>query len=180
MLRNTVNFVCFGLFYSDGKMFMKDLLPDLCDYYAQDIRFLPLTLYNYGCNAPFWGQIVTLRCFDDNSFVRNILSTPGDGKVLFIDGHGSCRRALLGDQLALLAIKNNWQGIIVNGAVRDVATLAQLPLGIKALAACPVKTDKRQMGEDNVVLNIAETLIYPHDYLYADLNGVIFNDSTRS
>ncbi len=154
---------------------MKDLLPDLCDYYAQDIRFLPLTLYNYGCNAPFWGQIVTLRCFDDNSFVRNILSTPGDGKVLFIDGHGSCRRALLGDQLALLAIKNNWQGIIVNGAVRDVATLAQLPLGIKALAACPVKTDKRQMGEDNVVLNIAETLIYPHDYLYADLNGVILS-----
>lgn len=156
---------------------MKDLLPDLCDYYAQDIRFLPLTLFNYGHNAPFWGQIVTLRCFEDNSLVRNILSTAGDGKVLFIDGHGSCRRALLGDQLALLAVRNNWQGIIVNGAIRDVATLAQLPLGIKALAACPIKTDKRQMGEKNVVLNIAETLVYPNDYIYADLNGAILSST---
>ncbi|MCP4957495.1 putative 4-hydroxy-4-methyl-2-oxoglutarate aldolase [Photobacterium aquimaris] len=152
---------------------MKDLLPDLCDYYPQDIRFLPLTLLDYGCHTPFGGRIVTLRCFEDNSLVRDILSTAGDGRVLFIDGHGSCRRALLGDQLALLAVKNNWQGIIVNGAIRDVATLAQLPLGVKALAACPIKTDKRQMGEINVVLNIAETLIYPNDYLYADLNGVI-------
>lgn len=156
---------------------MKDLLPDLCDYYAQDIRFLPLNLSDYGNNRPFWGQIVTLRCFEDNSLVRDILSTSGKGKVLFIDGHGSCRRALLGDQLALLAIKNNWQGIIVNGAIRDVATLAQLPLGIKALAACPIKTDKRQMGEGNVILNIAETLVYPNDYIYADLNGVILTNT---
>ncbi|MEC6832189.1 putative 4-hydroxy-4-methyl-2-oxoglutarate aldolase [Photobacterium toruni] len=152
---------------------MKDLLPDLCDYYAEDVRLLPLTLRDYGCKTPFWGQIVTLRCFEDNSLVRNLLSIDGGGKVLFIDGHGSCRRALLGDQLALLAINNNWQGIVVNGAIRDVETLAQLPLGIKALAACPIKTDKRQMGEDNVVLNIADTLIYPNDYIYADLNGII-------
>ncbi|MCD9552292.1 putative 4-hydroxy-4-methyl-2-oxoglutarate aldolase [Photobacterium carnosum] len=152
---------------------MKDLLPDLCDYYAQDIRLLPLTLHDYGCNSPFWGQIVTLRCFEDNSLVRDLLSIDGSGKVLFIDGHGSCRRALFGDQLALLAIKNNWQGIIVHGAIRDVEILAQLPLGIKALAACPIKTDKRQMGENNVVLNIADTPIYPNDYIYADLNGII-------
>ncbi|MEC6883119.1 putative 4-hydroxy-4-methyl-2-oxoglutarate aldolase [Photobacterium piscicola] len=156
---------------------MKDLLPDLCDCYAQDIRFLPLMLRDYGCHTPFWGQIVTLRCFEDNSLVRNLLSTDGRGKVLFIDGHGSCRRALLGDQLALLAIENNWQGIIVHGAIRDVATLAQLSLGVKALAACPIKTDKRQMGEHNVVLSIADTLIYPNDYIYADLNGIILSST---
>ncbi|PST95239.1 putative 4-hydroxy-4-methyl-2-oxoglutarate aldolase [Photobacterium iliopiscarium] len=154
---------------------MKDLLPDLCDYYAQDIRFLPLILRDYGRNTPFWGQIVTLRCFEDNSLVRDLLSTDGSGKVLFIDGNGSCCRALFGDQLALLAIKNNWQGIIVNGAIRDVATLAQLALGVKALAACPIKTDKRQMGEHNVVLSIVDTLIYPNDYIYADLNGIVLS-----
>lgn len=156
---------------------MKDLLPDLCDYYAQDIRFLPLTLHDYGCHAPFWGQIVTLRCFEDNSLVRNVLSTDGQGKVLFVDGHGSCRRALLGDQLALLAIQNNWQGIVVHGAIRDIATLGQLSLGVKALAACPIKTDKRQMGEHNAVLSIADTLIYPNDYIYADLNGIILSST---
>lgn len=84
----------------------------------------------------FW-TIVTLRCFEDNSLVRDILSRPGKGKVLVIDGHGSVNRALLGDQLALLAVQNEWQGIVVYGAVRDVVTLSGLNLGVKALGVCP-------------------------------------------
>ncbi len=154
---------------------MKDLLPDLCDHYEQAIHFLPLTCNDYGGKPIFYGQCVTLRCFEDNSLVRDILSQDGTGKVLLIDGHGSCRRALLGDQLALLAIKNHWQGIIVNGAVRDVGTLATLELGVKAIGACPIKTIKRQMGELNVTLNINEDLVYPGDYIYADLNGIILS-----
>ncbi|KJG01580.1 putative 4-hydroxy-4-methyl-2-oxoglutarate aldolase [Photobacterium angustum] len=154
---------------------MKDLLPDLCDHYEQDIHLLPIGCHDYGGKNIFYGQCVTLRCFEDNSLVRDILSQDGTGKVLFIDGHGSCRRALLGDQLALLAIKNNWQGIIVNGAVRDIATLATLNLGVKALGGCPIKTVKRQMGELNVTLNISEKLVYPGDYIYADLNGIILS-----
>lgn len=154
---------------------MNDLLPDLCDVYEKEVQLLSMVMNDYGSRQPFWGQIVTLRCFEDNSLVRDILSEDGQGKVLFIDGHGSCQRALLGDQLALLAVKNGWQGIIVNGAVRDVSILATLALGIKALAPCPMKTEKRQTGERGVTLNIAETMIYPGDYIYADLNGVLLS-----
>ncbi|OAN14127.1 ribonuclease activity regulator protein RraA [Photobacterium jeanii] len=154
---------------------MKDLLPDLCDHYEQDVRWLPQTFVDYGGKSIFFGEVVTLRCFEDNSLVRDIVSQDGKGKVLFIDGHGSCNRALLGDQLALLAVKNGWQGIVINGAARDVATLGDLDLGVKALGACPIKTVKRQTGDQNVTLTVAHTMIYPGDYLYADRNGVLLS-----
>ena len=154
---------------------MKDLTPDLCDSFEQDVRWLPMALQNYGGRTVFFGEIVTLRCFEDNSLVRDILSREGKGKVLFIDGHASCNKALLGDQLALLAQKNGWEGIVINGAARDVGVISTLDLGVKALATCPVKTVKRQTGEENVTLTVAHTLVYPGDMLYADLNGIVFS-----
>ncbi|MDO6497846.1 putative 4-hydroxy-4-methyl-2-oxoglutarate aldolase [Photobacterium sanguinicancri] len=154
---------------------MKDLLPDLCDHYEQDVRWLPLSFVDYGGKSIFFGEVVTLRCFEDNSLVRDIVSQDGQDKVLFIDGHGSCNRALLGDQLAMLAVKNGWQGVVINGAARDVATLSELDLGVKALSACPIKTIKRQTGDLNVTLMVGHTMVYPGDYLYADLNGVLLS-----
>lgn len=152
---------------------MKDLLPDLCDHYENRLRLLPLDFHDYGGKTVFYGQCVTLRCFEDNSFVRQILSQDGQGKVLMIDGHSSCHRALLGDQLGVLAVENQWQGIIVNGAVRDVGTLSTLDLGVKALGVNPIKTHKRQTGECNVALTMREHWVYPGEYIYADLNGVM-------
>ncbi|MCG7587728.1 putative 4-hydroxy-4-methyl-2-oxoglutarate aldolase [Photobacterium sp. OFAV2-7] len=154
---------------------MLDLLPDLCDRFGQDVRWLPLTMHDYGGRKVFYGEVVTLRCFEDNSLVRDIVSEDGTGKVLFIDGHGSCRLALLGDQLALLAQKNHWEGIVVNGAARDVGTLATMDIGVKALATCPLKTEKRQTGDRNVTLTVAHTMVYPGDMLYADLNGILLS-----
>ncbi|PSW19011.1 putative 4-hydroxy-4-methyl-2-oxoglutarate aldolase [Photobacterium sanctipauli] len=154
---------------------MNDLLPDLCDHYEQDIHWLPLAMHDYGGRKVFYGEVVTLRCFEDNSLVRDIVSSPGKGKVLFIDGHGSSTKALLGDQLAMLAHKNGWEGIVINGAARDIATLATIDIGVKALGTCPIKTVKRQTGEQNVTLTVAHTLVYPGDMIYADLNGVIFS-----
>ncbi|UTM56819.1 putative 4-hydroxy-4-methyl-2-oxoglutarate aldolase [Photobacterium sp. CCB-ST2H9] len=154
---------------------MKDLLPDLCDHYEQDVRWLPLQHRDFGGKPVFYGEVVTLRCFEDNSLVREILNEDGTGKVLVVDGHGSLTRALLGDQLAALAVQNNWEGIVVNGAVRDVVALSEMELGVKAIAACPFKTEKRQTGDRNVTLTVAHTLVYPGDILYADPNGILLS-----
>ncbi|NCO47417.1 MAG: ribonuclease E activity regulator RraA, partial [Vibrio sp.] len=108
-----------------------------------------------------------------NSKVRDVLSQNGKGKVLVVDGNGSCQRALLGDQLAIMAIENGWEGVIIYGAIRDVAALSQMDLGVKALASCPLKTDKRGAGEINVTLTILNQMIQPGDYVYADWNGVL-------
>ncbi|RXJ73768.1 ribonuclease activity regulator protein RraA [Veronia nyctiphanis] len=155
---------------------MTDLLPDISDEHGELLRWIPQQWLDYGGNPTFHGRVVTLRCFEDNTKVREILSGPGEGRVLFIDGHGNLNKALLGDQLAELAVKNGWQGIIVNGAVRDVSALSMMDLGVKALGACPIKTEKRGAGEQDVPLRIAGILVAPGDYLYADLNGVMLSE----
>lgn len=152
---------------------MNDILPDICDKYEDQVTLLDLPLQSFGQRYAFGGEIVTVRCFHDNSKVREMLAQDGKGKVLFVDGNGSCKKALLGDQLAILAIENSWEGIIVNGAVRDVAALSEMDIGVKALAACPFKTEKRGAGEVNVCLTIQRQMIHPGDYIYADWNGTL-------
>jgi regulator of ribonuclease activity A len=152
---------------------MLDLLPDLCDQHGAALQVADPLFHNFGGKPLFYGQAVTLSCYEDNSLVRELVTRPGQGRVMVIDGGGSLRRALLGDQLALKAAEQGWEGILIHGAVRDVGTLATLALGVKALAACPVKTEKRGQGELDAVVSFAGVTIHPGDYVYADLNGVV-------
>ncbi|ELP5730530.1 putative 4-hydroxy-4-methyl-2-oxoglutarate aldolase [Vibrio vulnificus] len=154
---------------------MKDITPDICDKYESKVTLLNLPLQNYGQKTAFCGEIVTVRCYHDNSKVRDVLSENGKGKVLVVDGHGSCQKALLGDQLAILAIENDWEGVIVFGAIRDVAQMAQMELGIQALGTSPFKTEKRGSGEVNVTLTMHNQMVQPRDYIYADWNGVLIS-----
>jgi regulator of ribonuclease activity A len=152
---------------------MNDITPDICDQYEDKVTLIEQPLQNFGLRDCFYGQIVTVRCFHDNSMVRETLGTNGKGKVLVVDGSQSCKRALMGDQLAILAIENGWEGVIIFGAVRDVAQLSQMELGIKALGACPLKTEKKGAGEIGVSLTIQNQMIQPGDFIYADWNGVL-------
>ncbi|MGD8112072.1 putative 4-hydroxy-4-methyl-2-oxoglutarate aldolase [Vibrio sp. TRT 21S02] len=154
---------------------MNDITPDICDKFEDEVTLVDLPLQSFGQRSAFWGEIVTVRCYHDNSKVREVLSQEGKGKVLVIDGHGSCQKALLGDQLAILAIDNHWEGIIVYGVVRDVAAMSQMDLGIKALGTSPFKTEKRGAGDINVTLTIHNEMIQPGDYIYADWNGVLMS-----
>ncbi|MGY3893675.1 putative 4-hydroxy-4-methyl-2-oxoglutarate aldolase [Aeromonas enterica] len=152
---------------------MLDLLPDLCDQHGDALQVADPLFHNFGGKPLFYGQAVTLSCYEDNSLVRELVTRPGQGRVMVIDGGGSLRRALLGDQLAIKAAEQGWEGILIHGAVRDVGTLATLALGVKALAACPVKTEKRGQGALDAVVSFAGVTIHPGDYVYADLNGVL-------
>ncbi len=152
---------------------MIDITPDICDKFENQVTLVNLPLQNFGQKSAFWGEIVTVRCYHDNSKVRELLSQNGKGKVLVIDGNGSCHKALLGDQLAIMALENQWEGIIINGAVRDVAALAMMDIGVKALGACPFKTEKRGAGEVNVTLTMNNQMVQPGDYIYSDWNGIL-------
>lgn len=154
---------------------MNDITPDICDKFEDKVRLLNLPLQNFGQKTAFFGEIVTVRCYHDNSKVREMLSQDGKGKVLVVDGHGSSQKALLGDQLAILAIENNWEGVIIFGAVRDVAQMAQMSLGVKALGTSPFKTEKRGAGEVNVTLMMLNQIVQPKEYIYADWNGILIS-----
>ncbi|OIN07902.1 putative 4-hydroxy-4-methyl-2-oxoglutarate aldolase [Oceanisphaera psychrotolerans] len=152
---------------------MLDLLPDLCDEHGDKVTILAPLFRDYGGEDVFWGQVVTVRCYEDNSRVRELVATPGTGKVLVVDGGGMLRRALMGDQLAETAVANGWEGVVINGAIRDAGAIGGMGLGVKALATCPMKTEKRGQGDVDVPVTFASATIYPGDYLYADINGIL-------
>ena len=146
---------------------------DLYDAHGESLRVLAPIFRDFGKNKPFSGEVVTLKVFEDNSLVRSALETPGGGRVLVVDGGGSLRCALVGDQLALLALKNAWAGIVVYGCIRDAGAISDMPIGIKALASNPRKSVKKGEGERDLVLRFAEAVIAPGDYLYADEDGIV-------
>lgn len=148
-------------------------VPDICDQFLHDITVLDAAFHDFGGRERFCGEIVTIKCFEDNSLVADAVRQPGQDRVLVVDGGGSIRRALLGDLLAGAAAENGWQGLLIYGCVRDVEILRTIDLGVKALAVCPVKTEKRGEGQSDVPLRFAGALMEPGQYLYADANGVV-------
>ncbi|MDD8058000.1 MULTISPECIES: putative 4-hydroxy-4-methyl-2-oxoglutarate aldolase [Shewanella] len=151
---------------------MLDLLPDLFDHYPERLTLLTNSWRSFGAKSIFFGEVVTVKCFEDNSMVKSELAKPGQGKVLVVDGGGSSRRALLGDMIALNAYENGWEGIIINGCVRDVGTISEIQIGVQALGSNPIKTDKKDVGEVNIDIDIAGVKITPGMMIYADLNGI--------
>lgn len=147
--------------------------PDLCDDFPDDIHVLEPMLVNFGGRDNFAGEIVTIKCHEDNSLVKENAAKPGSGKVMVVDGGGSLRRALLGDMIAESAVKNGWEGLIIFGCVRDVDALASLDLGVQAIASIPLKTDKRGIGDLNVPVTFGGVTFLPGQFVYADNNGVI-------
>ncbi len=149
--------------------------PDLCDAYP-DVRVVTPMFRNFGGRKSFGGQVVTVKCFEDNSRVKELLATPGAGKVLVVDGGASMRCALLGDLIGESAVKHQWEGVIVYGCVRDVDALGQLDLGVQALAAMPMKSVRKGIGETGVRLSFGGVVIEDGEFIYADNNGVIVSD----
>jgi len=145
---------------------------DLCDEHPE-AAVLELELRGYGALPGFNGPVVTLSLHEDNSLVGQTLREPGEGRVLVVDGGGSRRRALVGDNLAQRAVDNGWAGILVHGCIRDAHQISAIPIGIKALGTHPRKTDKRGEGRRDVPVRFGGVTIQPGDHLYADPDAVV-------
>ena len=146
---------------------------DLCDEFDDQIQDAQPLFLDYGGRITFQGPIHTLKIFEDNSLVRSALEQPGQGKVLVIDGGASMRCALVGGNLAVLAAKNDWAGIIVNGCIRDSEEMAAQPVGVKALATNPRKSVKKGAGDENITVRFADVTFSPNHYVYADEDGIV-------
>lgn len=150
---------------------------DLCDLHKADhsgaFRVLPPGLVSLGGRQAFAGPVSTVKCFEDNAVVKAALDTPGEGRVLVVDGGGSLRRALVGGNLASAAAANGWAGIVVDGCARDSQELAAAQVGICALALMPMPTVKRGEGQRDVVVQVRGVWVRPGDWLYADQDGIV-------
>ena len=146
---------------------------DLVDEIGPDVRSCDLQLRQFGGRSQFAGPITTVKCFEDNALLKSVLSEPGNGGVLVIDGDGSLHSALVGDVIAGLGESNGWSGIIVNGAVRDAATLRTIDIGIKALGTNPRKSTKTGAGERDVEVEFGGITFVPGEFVYSDDDGIV-------
>jgi regulator of ribonuclease activity A len=151
--------------------------PDLCDEFESELgrslRVVAPMFQRYGGRSSFSGEIVTLKIFEDNSLVRTAFAENGKGKVLVIDGGGSLRCALVGDQLAILAAKNGWEGVVVYGCIRDSADINGIAIGVRALNTHPQKSIKKGIGDRDIAVTFGGVTFNPGDWLYADEDGVL-------
>jgi regulator of ribonuclease activity A len=149
---------------------------------------LPPVFRDYGAVRKFAGPIVTIKCHEDNSLVKAVLDSAGfmetplgrTGRVLVVDGGASLRRALLGGNLGAAAARNGWAGVVIDGCVRDVAELALLGVGIRALASMPLPTEKRNEGQCDLAVQLQGIRVRPGDWLYADEDGIVISDRCLS
>ena len=158
---------------------------DLCDVHkgdsSGDFRVLPPVFHDFGAVKKFAGPVVTVKCFEDNTLVKAAVDAPGFldtpqgrvAQVLVVDGGGSLRKALLGGNLGAAAARNGWAGVVIDGCVRDTAELATQAVGIRALAAMPMPTEKRQQGQAGVAVQVQGVWVRPGDWLYADEDGIV-------
>ncbi|EFW12392.1 putative ribonuclease E (RNase E) inhibitor protein, partial [Serratia symbiotica str. Tucson] len=107
---------------------MKYDTSELCDIYHEEVNVVEPLFSNFGGRTSFGGQITTVKCFEDNGLLFDLLEENGRGRVLLIDGGGSVRCALINAELARLATLNEWEGIVVYGAVRQVDDLEELDI----------------------------------------------------
>lgn len=147
----------------------------LCDIYLDQVDVVEPMFSNFGGRASFAGQLTTIKCFEDNSVIREVLERDGIGRVLLVDGGGSLRRALIDSELATIAEENEWEGIVVYGCVREIDELEEMNLGIQALASIPVGASAQGIGELDVAVNFGGVTFLPEDYLYADSTGIILS-----
>tara|TARA_B110000014_G_scaffold66436_1_gene45363 strand:- start:512 stop:1009 length:498 start_codon:yes stop_codon:yes gene_type:complete len=153
---------------------------DLCDQYSDELIIIDQKFKSYGKESSFYGKISTVKCLNDNSKVKEVLSTNGCNKVLVVDGNGSTDCALLGDMLAEAAFMNNWSGIIINGCIRDSDVIAGISVGVFALSTIPIKSVKKGIGDVDIDISFMDVTFKPGHYIYADLDGIIISKKELS
>jgi regulator of ribonuclease activity A len=147
---------------------------DLCDQHIDQIRIAePIGLKNFGGKHEFHGRIETVKCYEDNTFVRATLEKDGAGKVLVVDGGGSHRCALLGDNIAELAHQSGWNGVIVYGSIRDSAAVSKIDIGVLALGTNPKKSAKNKEGTAGLPIRFAAVDFIPGEFVYVDEDGMV-------
>jgi regulator of ribonuclease activity A len=146
---------------------------DLCDRYAAEIQVAEPLFQDYGHVGAFFGAIATVQVYEDNVLVRQVLETPGNGRVLVVDGGGSTRCALVGDMLASLGHQHGWAGMVIYGCIRDRIAVGNVAIGMKALNTNPLRSHKEGGGRCDLPVTFAGVTFIPGHYVYADEDGLI-------
>lgn len=146
---------------------------DLVDRFDAKVQACDLAFRRFGQVRSFWGPIATVHCFEDNALLRACLEAPGNGRVMVVDGGGSIRCALMGDQIASLLMARGWAGALIHGAIRDSVEIDELEVGVLGIATTPKKSAKTGSGQRDVPVSFGSARFEPGHYVYCDADGVL-------
>lgn len=146
---------------------------DLHDEQPGEVEVIDLQFRSFGLHRRFFGPVETLRVFSDHSAVRDMMKSPGKGRVLVVDGGADLNTGIMGDQIGAHAVKNGWAGAVLIGAVRDTLALDRLPIGIRALGTTARRSSLERAGLSGVPLKVGGVYLSPGDWLYADEDAVL-------
>jgi regulator of ribonuclease activity A len=146
---------------------------EICDELKDRAQFLPPRFQSFGGRTQFRGEAVTVKCYEDSSRIKEAIATPGRGKVLVIDAGASERCAVFGDMSAQIAMDNCWEGVIINGCLRDVMTIASMDIGVRALGVVPMGSNRQGQGLAGIAVTLADVTFQPGDLVVADEDGVL-------
>lgn len=146
---------------------------DICDEKSNILIGVLPPMQQFGLKHQCEGMVTTVKINTDNKAVIDVLTTNGTGKILCIETADLDYSAIIGDRLAKIAIENQWQGIIVNGAVRDTKTISEMDICIFARCIYPKRGKQSGGGDINIPISINGLEIKPHDYIYADHDGIV-------
>ncbi|MDQ1022939.1 regulator of ribonuclease activity A [Streptomyces umbrinus] len=146
---------------------------DLYDEHGDDLQSCTTQFRLFGARTSFEGAVTTVRCHEDNVILKATLGEPGAGRVLVVDGGGSLGAALMGDLIADLGASSGWEGVVINGAVRDVEALSKINIGVKALGSNPRKSRKEGVGDRDVEVSFGGVTFKPGCHLYSDTDGIL-------
>jgi len=148
---------------------------DLCDENEGRVQVVYPGLMNFGGNARFYGEMVTISARGDFSRVREQVNAAGNGKVLVVDNNAAMHCAMLGDILAAAAVENGWQGVVINGCIRDSADIAGMNIGVRALASVSARGARQERGDLNVEVHFLGAVFRPGEFLYSDEDGILLS-----
>ncbi|MFP1455372.1 ribonuclease E activity regulator RraA [Escherichia coli] len=127
---------------------MKYDTSELCDIYQEDVNVVEPLFSNFGGRASFGGQIITVKCFEDNGLLYYLLEQNGRGRVLVVDGGGCVVAHWSMLSWRVWQYKMNGKVWSFYGAVRQVDDLEELDIGIQAMAAAFVVLRPRHGDSD--------------------------------
>ncbi|WP_050615032.1 ribonuclease E activity regulator RraA [Bacillus testis] len=146
---------------------------DICDRYPEEVSICEIEFKSFGKRHQFSGPMQTVRLFEDNVLVKEAIQQAPAGSVLVVDGGGSKNCALMGDQLAELALERGLAGVIIYGCVRDASALSSMDLGVFAIGTHPKKSNKEGKGRRDIGLFFGGIEWHPGDFVYCDEDGVL-------
>lgn len=120
------------------------------------------------------GPAVTVKTRPgDNLMVHMALCVASKGDVIVVDAGGDLTNAIVGERMLAYAVAKEFAGVIIYGAVRDLAWIREQRFPVYACGVTHQGPYKDGPGEINTTIALGSMSVEPGDLIIGDDDGVM-------